>query len=65
MAQVVKELYQNHAAVDLNWFVGADKLNDSSYLVQEYRAKQLIVGFDQNSRLLKFNKLWEQEDSFW
>jgi len=63
LAQVVKELYQNHAAVDLNWFVGADKLNDSSYLVQEYRAKQLMVGFDQNSRLLKFNKLWEQEDS--
>jgi hypothetical protein len=63
LAQVVKELYQNHPDVDLNWFVGADQLNDSSYFVQEYRAKQLTVGFDQNTRLLKFNKRWEVEDS--
>lgn len=62
-AQIVHEVFRAYPGIANNWISGTEKLNDSTYLLQEYVSVQTPNGLQIQTALVKVDKNWQQIDS--
>lgn len=62
-AQIVHEVFRAYPGIANNWISGTEKINDSTYLLQEYVSVQTPNGLQIQTALVKVDKNWQQIDS--